>query len=48
MSFSIDVNVLLYASDTASPLSGRASAFLADCAAGDDLLYLAWPTIMGP
>ncbi len=47
MSFSIDVNVLLYASDTASPLSGQASAFLYDCAASDDLLYVAWPTIMG-
>jgi toxin-antitoxin system PIN domain toxin len=47
VSFSIDTNVLLYASDAASPLSVRATAFLARCAAGDDLFYLAWPTIMG-
>jgi toxin-antitoxin system PIN domain toxin len=47
VSFSVDANVLLYASDTASPLSRPAAAFLHECAAGDDLWYLAWPTIMG-
>lgn len=47
MSFSIDANVLLYASDTASPLSRQAGGFLEQCAAAGDLFYLAWPTIMG-
>ena len=47
VSFAVDVNVLLFASDTASPLSRPAAAFLHECAAGGDLWYLAWPTIMG-
>ena len=46
MSFAIDVNVLLYASDRGSPFAPRAAAFLAQCASGRDLFYLAWPTIM--
>lgn len=46
MSFAIDVNVLLYASDRGSPFAPRAAAFLARCASGHDLCYLAWPTIM--
>ena len=47
MSFSVDANVLLYASDRDSPFSARAVAFLAECAAESDVFYLAWPTIMG-
>ena len=46
MSFSIDANILLYASDTQSPYAERAGAFLAEKAAGPDVFYLAWPTIM--
>jgi toxin-antitoxin system PIN domain toxin len=46
VSFAIDVNVLLYASDSASPFARRAGDFLAQCASGRDLVYLAWPTIM--
>ena len=46
MSAAIDVNVLLFASDTASPLHQRAAEFLEECAAGPDLLYLAWSTVM--
>lgn len=46
MSFSVDVNVLLYASDRSSPFARQAAELLATCAAGDDLFYLAWPTIM--
>jgi toxin-antitoxin system PIN domain toxin len=46
MSFSVDVNVLLYASDRSSPFAEQAAELLATCAAGDDLFYLAWPTIM--
>ena len=47
MSFAIDVNVLLYASDRSSPFSGRAVALLDRCAAGPDVFCLAWPTITG-
>ena len=47
MSSTIDTNVLLYASDEASPLNEAAVRFLTDRAAGPDLLYVFWPTIMG-
>jgi uncharacterized protein len=46
MSFGIDVNVLLYASDEASPLHQRASEFLHRCAAGPEVFCLAWLTVM--
>ena len=46
MSAAIDVNVLLFASDTASPLHLRAGDFLERCATGPDILYLAWSTVM--
>lgn len=46
MSFSVDANVLLYASDTASVYAERARTFLVERAAGPDLFYLPWPTIM--
>lgn len=46
MSFGLDVNILLYASDAASPFHGRARQFIERCAAGDEIVYLAWPTIM--
>lgn len=47
MSFAIDVNLLLYASDSSSPHGPRARQFLDACAAGDEPLCLAWPTILG-
>jgi uncharacterized protein len=47
MSFSIDTNILLYASDRGSPFASRAAAFLEECATGSDLFYVAWPTIVG-
>ena len=47
MSFSIDSNVLLYASDRGSAMSMRAAEFLEQCASAEDLFYLTWPTIMG-
>ena len=47
MSFAIDVNLLLYASDESSPFSPRARAFLGDCAAGHEILCVAWTTVMG-
>jgi uncharacterized protein len=46
MSAAIDVNVLLFASDTASPLHQRAAEFLEGCASRPDVLYLAWSTVM--
>lgn len=46
MSFSCDVNVLLYASDAASPVHGVARRFLGQAAAGGDLFCLGWPTLM--
>lgn len=46
MSFTIDVNVLLYASDEASEYHSRARAFLQQAASGDELVYLFWPTVM--
>src|SRR6266545_747394 len=46
LSFSLDVNVLLYASDASSPVHGAARRFLEGAAAGGDLLCLGWPTVM--
>lgn len=46
MSYSLDVNILLYASDRSSERHDDASAFLASCAEGPELLYLGWPTLM--
>lgn len=46
MSFSCDVNVLLYASDSSSPVHEPARSFLKHAAAGDDLFCLGWPTVM--
>ena len=46
MSFSCDVNVLLYASDSSSPVHDRAQDFLKKAAAGGDLFCLGWPTVM--
>jgi uncharacterized protein len=46
MSFSCDVNVLLYASDAASPVHARARRFLDRAASDGDLFCLGWPTAM--
>jgi toxin-antitoxin system PIN domain toxin len=46
VSFSCDVNVLLYASDSASPVHGAARQFLSHAASGGDLFCLGWPTLM--
>jgi uncharacterized protein len=46
VSFSCDVNVLLYASDTASPVHDAARSFLRQAASGEDLFCLGWPTVM--
>ena len=46
MSFAIDVNILLYASDADSSLHDAARSFVESCAKGDAVFYLAWPTVM--
>lgn len=47
MSYSIDVNILLYASDENGPHHEKARAFLESCAAGTEVLCLTWTTVMG-
>jgi toxin-antitoxin system PIN domain toxin len=46
MSYSIDVNVLLFASDTSSPRHARAKAFLGRAARSSEVFCLAWTTCM--
>lgn len=46
MSYSLDANVLLYASDRSSERHDRARAVLDKCAARPDVLCLTWPTLM--
>ena len=46
MSSTVDANVLLYASDEASPFHERALDLVTDLARGPELVYLFWPTVM--
>lgn len=46
MSVSVDANLLLYASDEASPFHERARQLLEQVAAGPEIVYLFWPTVM--
>ena len=46
MSFTLDANVLLYASDEASSRHSRARGFLERVAGDDELVYLFWPTVL--
>jgi toxin-antitoxin system PIN domain toxin len=46
MSYTIDANVLLYASDESSPVHARARAFVQRLADGPEIAYLFWPTVM--
>lgn len=46
MSFGIDVNILLYASDESSQLHHKAVTFIERCANGDEVFCLAWVTVM--
>jgi hypothetical protein len=45
VSFAVDANILVYASDRSSPVHTRASGFLRQCAEGTELFCLAWSTI---
>jgi toxin-antitoxin system PIN domain toxin len=47
MSYSVDHNILLYASDQTSPRHTAALQFLEDRASDPELLCVAWPTLMG-
>ncbi len=47
MSVTVDANVLVYASNTADPSHQAARAFVERLAAGPELVYLFWPTLMG-
>ena len=46
MSFGIDVNILLYASDESSPLHDKAADFLLQCVTGREVFCVAWVTLM--
>ena len=46
MSFTLDANVLLYASDETSPRCRAARELLDGVAAGTELVYLFWPVLM--
>ena len=46
MSLTLDANVLLYASDASSPRHTKAREVVDAVAAGPELAYLFWPTIM--
>jgi toxin-antitoxin system PIN domain toxin len=46
VSASLDANLLLYASDEASPFHERARQLLEQVAAGPEIVYLFWPTVM--
>ena len=46
MSYSLDVNVLLYASDRSSDRHVHARRFVEACAAGPEILCLTWSTLM--
>ena len=46
MSFGIDVNILLYASDAGSPMHDRATAFLRRCVSGPEVFCFAWLSLM--
>lgn len=46
MSYTVDANVLLYASDSDSPWHMRAVQLVDQMALGPELVHLFWPTIM--
>ncbi len=46
MSFAVDVNILVYSANEDDPLHEAAVRFVESCAEGDEVMYLAWPTLM--
>ena len=47
MSVTLDANVLVYASNEADPAHARARELVERVAAGPEIAYLFWPTVMG-
>jgi toxin-antitoxin system PIN domain toxin len=47
VSFTVDVNVLLYASDASSRFHGPARDLLDRLSRGPEIVYVFWPVIMG-
>lgn len=47
MSTTVDANILVYASNLDDPVHDRAAELVARLAAGPDLVYLFWPTLLG-
>jgi toxin-antitoxin system PIN domain toxin len=47
MSVTVNANILVYASNAGDPAFAPARALVERLAAGPDLVYLFWPTIMG-
>lgn len=46
MSYTVDANVLLHASDESSPVHHKARAAVQRLADGPEIAYLFWPTVM--
>ena len=46
MSYALDVNLLLYASDTGSPFHAPARSFIEGCLRKQEVFCLGWPTVM--
>jgi toxin-antitoxin system PIN domain toxin len=46
MSFAVDANLLLYASDEGSPWHEPAVRLIDEIALGPEIVYLFWPTVM--
>lgn len=46
MSYALDANLLVYASDAGSRFHQRARDFVSGCAAGPELLLLPWPVLI--
>lgn len=47
MSQTVDTNILVYATHTASPFHERARALVEHLVAGPAIAYLLWPTVLG-
>ncbi|HEX5014334.1 MAG TPA: TA system VapC family ribonuclease toxin [Candidatus Limnocylindrales bacterium] len=47
MSSTLDVNILVYASNAADPVHDNARSLIARLAAGPEIVYLFWPTLLG-
>jgi len=46
VSYSLDVNILIHASNTASDLNEAANAFLEKCLSGSELIVLGYPVLL--